>query len=112
MMCGRLTRDPKSEHFPSGTHRVEFGIAVPEGYSDKEKPMFFTCQAWNKSAEFCAKLKKGQAVIVEGRTCREEWTDADGKSKKATRIKCDYVQTLEWDDRIEPDKADEGDIPF
>ena len=116
MMAGRLTRDAKSEHLPSGDHRVEFGIAVPEGFGDNERPMFFQCQARKACAKFCQHLRKGQPVIVEGRTYQERYPDKNGKPKTATRIVCTHVQILAWDDEKKPDGDEQpipdDDIPF
>ena len=74
---GRLTRDPEMKYTPAGKAVCSFSLACNE--SD-DKVNFFDCQAWEKTAEIMTEYcKKGNKILVVGRTNRQRWDDSDGK---------------------------------
>src|ERR1035437_11024019 len=72
-LMGNLTRDPALRRTPAGSSVADIGLAVSEGYTNKEgerveQPCFVDVGGWNKQADVCGQyLQKGSAVMVEGR---------------------------------------------
>lgn len=96
-LLGNLTRDPELRQTPSGASVCNFSIAVNEGFGDKKKVNFFNVQAWQKTAEACAKyLSKGRPVLVEGRLQNRSY-EKDGQKRTVTEIVAENVQFLGGD---------------
>ena len=81
---GRLTRDPEIRRTNTGKAVCSFSIACDR---DREHTDFFECVAWENTAENIAKFfGKGRAIIVMGRLQTRDWTDKDGRKRKAVEI--------------------------
>lgn len=94
-VAGNLTRDPELKYLPSGMAVADLGLAVNRRMFDrasgerKEETIFLDVTVWDKSAEFCKNyLRKGSAVIVEGRLKMDTWQD---KQTGANRSKIGVV---------------------
>lgn len=120
-VCGNLARDAETTHFPNGTQKTEFTLAVPKGFGEKEKTIWVRCQAWGKASEKYGGLKKGEPVIVDGEYDRQDFTDKKGVKREASRLVVNSpydIQTIAWppdkeDKAGEPKPEDiEDDIPF
>jgi single-stranded DNA-binding protein len=59
---GNLGKDPKVEQ--GQKTRANFSVAVSVG---KDKTVWANCTAWDKTAEFCQRLRQGDPVVVVGR---------------------------------------------
>lgn len=98
-LIGRLTADPKLR--TAGEYEVsDFGLAVNDGYGEKEKTSFIDCRVWGKTASFANQyLKKGSLVAISGRLQQDSW---EKEGKKYSKV---YVvgNTL---DSLEPKKKD------
>lgn len=93
-LLGNLTRDPELRQTANGASVCNFSIAVNEGFGDKKKVNFFNVQAWQKTAEACAKyLSKGRPVLVEGRLQNRSY-EKDGQKRTVTEIVAENVQFL------------------
>jgi single-strand DNA-binding protein len=96
-LIGNLTRDPELKALPSGTKVASFSIATNRLYKDKdgkkqEAAEFHNIVAFAKLGELCAQyLKKGQAVLVDGRIQTRSW-ETNGEKKYRTEIIADNVQ--------------------
>lgn len=106
LVAGRLTRDPELRYLPSGTALCKLGLAISRNYRTrdgerKEDTTFINVSVWDKSAEYCGEnLRKGRAVIVEGRLQMNEWEDKQTGQKRSTiDIRAERVHQLEWEDR-------------
>ncbi len=116
-LLGNLTRDPELRQTANGASVCNFSIAVNEGFGDKKKVNFFNVQAWQKTAEACAKyLAKGRPVLVEGRLQNRSY-EKDGQKRTVTEIVAENVQFLGGSrDAAEPtgeSSEDMGDtVPF
>jgi single-strand DNA-binding protein len=81
ILAGNLTRDPELRYTPKGTAVAEIGLAVNRSWKDdsgalKEETTFVDVTAWGKQAETLAQyLKKGRALLIEGRLQLERWDD-------------------------------------
>lgn len=107
-LLGNLTRDPELRQTASGASVCNFSIAVNEGFGDKKKVNFFNVQAWQKTAEACAKyLSKGRPVLVEGRLQNRSY-EKDGQKRTITEIVAENVQFLAQAGRPEPAGQDDG----
>jgi single-strand DNA-binding protein len=62
--------------------------------------VFVDVTLWGASAEWVGeKLKKGRAVIVEGRLRSSEWEDREtGQKRSRMEINAERVVPLEWDE--------------
>lgn len=99
IVVGRLTRDPELRSLPSGAPVVTFGVATGRVWRDrdgnkKEDTQFHNVVVFGKQAETAGQyLKKGQAVLVEGRLQTRNWDDkTTGEKKYRTEIVADRVQ--------------------
>lgn len=96
VLIGRLTRDPESRFFESGTNVTKFALAVDKGYGKDKEADFFDCEAWGKTAEVVANYcQKGKQVCIQGRVEFEHWNDkATGQKRSKPIVKIDKVQLL------------------
>jgi len=73
VIVGNLGRDPEMRYTPSGTPVTNLNIATNRKYNDAsgnpvKETTWFRVSVFGKQAEACAQyLKKGSAVLVEGR---------------------------------------------
>jgi len=127
IMIGNLTRDPEVRETANGTAVCEFGLAVNEKRSDKDKTCFVDVTVWGKVGEACSNnLSKGAPVLLEGRLTFSTWPDAvSGKRKSKHGITAFNVQFLgdkperkqaepepEQPAPTEPGVSDEDNLPF
>lgn len=99
-LMGNLTRDPALRRTPAGVAVADLGMAVSEQYRDKEgKEVKTTCftdiVAWGKQAESCVQyLRKGSAVMIEGRLQFDQWQTEQGEKRSKLRVRANRVQFL------------------
>ncbi|MDP8299938.1 MAG: single-stranded DNA-binding protein [Candidatus Tantalella remota] len=97
-LMGNLTRDPELRYVPSGTAVATFSVAVNRTYKDKagekkDEATFVRVEAWGKTAEICGEyLKKGSAVLVEGRLKSSSWEGQDGQKRSSLDVVAVSVQ--------------------
>lgn len=101
-VIGRLTHDPELKYTPKGNAVSNFGIAVNRRWKDKETgewkddPSFFRISAFGRTAERCGEiLKKGSAVLIEGRLRSRSWSTQDGEKRNVVEIVPLRVQFLD-----------------
>ena len=120
IVAGNLTRDPELKVTSSNRKFTSMAIAINEFWKDKtgkisKKTSFVNIIAWGNLAENCAKfLKKGRAVMVEGRIETDKYEDRQGKTQYITRINCNNVVFLENSGRNEEadDSSDDEEDTF
>ena len=100
-LIGNLTRDPRLRTTPSGISVGEFSIAVNDTYSTsagerRERTVFVDIVVWKRLAENCFRfLKKGRAVLVEGRLEQDTWEDREtGQRRSRLRVVAQNVTFL------------------
>lgn len=94
-LTGRITADPELRTTASGVFVTSFNVAVRRP-GTAGKTDFFSCQAWQKNAEFlCKYSKKGNRIGVVGILTRSEYTDKNGNRHDSYDIVCDRVEVLE-----------------
>lgn len=73
LIVGNLGKDPEMRYMPNGKPVTNFNVAVNRKWTGGDgqvvkETTWFTVAAYDKQAETCAQwLKKGAAVLVEGR---------------------------------------------
>jgi len=90
---GNLARDPEVRYTVDKRAWVRFIVAVGSSWKDKngelhEETDFVPVTAWGPKAESCGRyLKKGSAVLVEGKIKVRSYEAKDGSGKKyATEV--------------------------
>ena len=101
ILTGRLTADPELRYTPSGKAYATFNIATGRKYKSqsgelKEDTSFIGCTTFNQQAEFLGQyIRKGQAVLVQGRLKQDSWEDRDtGKKQSKTKVMVDVVKSM------------------
>jgi single-strand DNA-binding protein len=86
---------------PNGNLVVNMSVATTRKWQNKktgelqEEVTWHNVTAFDKIAEGCQTyLKKGNAVLVEGRISNRSWEDENGVKKYATEIIADSVDYL------------------
>jgi len=100
IVAGNLTKDPVYRQTTNNTPVVNFSIASNRKYKDssnqwQEDVCYIGVVAWNKLAESCReKLKKGNAVLVDGELQSRNWKSEDGHNRSIVEIKARRIQFL------------------
>jgi single-strand DNA-binding protein len=80
IIVGNLGRDPEMRYTPSGTQVTSLNVATNRKYTGSDGQLvkettWFRVSVFGKQAEACAQyLKKGSAVLVEGRLTPDKQT--------------------------------------
>lgn len=83
VLSGNLTRDPQTRTTEGGNKVTNLRLAVNgrrKNGNDEwvDKPNYFNISVWGKQGERCAEyLKKGRAIVVEGRLDWKEQGEGD-----------------------------------
>lgn len=124
IIAGNLTKDPIFRQTTNGTPVVNFSIASNRRFRDKndewkEDVCYVGIVAWNRLAESCRdKLKKGNAVLVDGELQSRTFKTEDGNNRTIVEIKARRIQFLnkrlsgldgEDEDTILEDDSDSND---
>jgi single-strand DNA-binding protein len=105
-LAGRLGADAETKQAASGSAVTRLRVATSVGYGDKAQTLWMAATLFGKSAEFAAKLKKGDAVLLAGRLEPNTWTDKQGVERRDVTMVADTVQAL----GAKPDRGE--DVPF
>jgi len=101
-IIGRLTEPPKLKQTNNGKSYCRFSIAV-NGFKENDVS-FFTCVAWNKTAELITKyLGKGDQCGIQGSLSQNRYQDQNGNKKSAVNIIVNTVQFLQKSKQKAPD---------
>ena len=100
LLSGRLTRDPEKRYAQDGTPVTSFTLAFHRRYRGRdggyaEQTGYTTVMTYQRLAEVCGQyLRKGSAVLVEGRLQMREWTTPRGEAQKRLEIRGESVHFL------------------
>jgi single-strand DNA-binding protein len=100
ILVGNLTRDPELTYLPSNTPVAEFGLAVNRRYRTKdgqnrEETCFIDCRCYGRQAEVVNQyMRKGRALLVEGRLTFDTWEAQDGSRRSKHRVFVENFQFL------------------
>jgi len=101
LLSGRVTRDPDLRYAADGTSVAALELAFHRHYRGRtgkleEHTGYVTVMTYQRLAEVCAQfLKKGSAVLVEGRLQMREWVGAGGAKQKRLELRAEAVHFLE-----------------
>ena len=95
VLTGRVTRDIEIKYTTTQKAVAKFSLAVDRWKKD-EMADFFTCEAWNKTAELLDRyVKKGHKIGIVGRLRLDSYEDREGKRQYVTKVVVDEVEFLE-----------------
>lgn len=101
IIAGNLTNDPEVRATVNKRSYARFGIAINSNWKDqngelRERTDFVNVVVWGAQAENCGKyLRKGRAVLIEGRLQTSTYEAKDGSGKRrSTDVLADTVQFL------------------
>ncbi|NLF97776.1 MAG: single-stranded DNA-binding protein [Candidatus Riflebacteria bacterium] len=100
ILAGNLASDPQLKETSNGKAMTVFPVAVNKQWrsQDGEKhkeTAYFRIIVWNGTAETCARyLKKGGAVLVEGRLQTRCYKNREGQTQYITQVVGDQVTFL------------------
>jgi single-strand DNA-binding protein len=101
ILSGRLTSDPDRRYAADGTPVTRFSIAFHRRYRGRdgkfaEQTGFITVVTYYRLADVCAEyLKKGNAVLVEGRLQMREWPTRESGKQQRIEVRGESVHFLE-----------------
>ena len=101
MLSGRLTRDPDGRFAGDGTAITQLDLAFHRRYRSREgapaeQTGYVTVMTYQRLAEVCRQyLRKGNAVLIEGRLQMREWTTPQGAKRQRLEVRADQVHFLE-----------------
>ena len=100
IIAGNLTKDPIFRQTSNHTPVANFHIAANRRYKDsgnqwQEDVCYVGVVAWNKLADSCKdRLKKGNAILVDGELQSRTFKTEDGKNRTIVEIKAKRIQFL------------------
>ena len=101
-IIGRLVADPELRYTQKGAPVCDFRIASSRRYKNREtgeqqeETLFINIVAWRRQAELANDyLKKGSAVLIEGRVRSRQWESAQGEKRSAIEIVARRIQFLD-----------------
>lgn len=100
ILAGHLTRDPELRYSPKVTAIGSVGIAITDRYKSgeewKEETTFVDVDVFGKQAENMAQyLKKGAAVMFEGKLKLDQWDDKQtGQKRTKLKVVADRVHFI------------------
>ena len=96
---GRSVSDVELKQTPAGKSAVEFRLAVRRTYKNAEGKYdsdFFSCVAFNKTAELIGKyVKQGDLIGIEGKLQTRNYTNREGNKVYVTEIVVENVEFLQ-----------------
>jgi len=111
LLSGRLTRDPDKRAAADGTRVTILPLAFHRHFRGRdggieEQTGYVTVLTYQRLAEVCGQyLKRGSAVLVEGRLQMREWTTPGGARRQRLEIRGEQVHFLEKAGATQPDSA-------
>ncbi len=98
-IMGRLTADLELRHTPNNIPVTTFTVAVNRSYvkqGTERQTDFIDVVAWRNTAEFiCRYFKKGQMIAVDGSIQTRNYTDKEGRNRKAFEVLANNVYFTE-----------------
>jgi single-stranded DNA-binding protein len=79
----------------SNSSLCKFGLKVDDiGEGENRSPVWENCVAWNRIADICKDIKKGDVVFITGKEETSSYTNRDGEPKTKTDFVVEYVSIL------------------
>lgn len=101
-IMGRLVADPELRYTQKGSPVCDFRVAATRRWKNKEtgefqeETLFISVVAWRHQAELVNEhLKKGSAVLIEGRLRSRQWETQQGDKRSTIEIVANRIQFLD-----------------
>ncbi|MEO0216248.1 MAG: single-stranded DNA-binding protein [candidate division WOR-3 bacterium] len=101
-LIGRLVADPELRYTQKGAPVCDFRVATTRRFKNREtgetqeETLFINVVAWRRQAELANDfLKKGSAVLIEGRLRSRQWESNQGEKRSAIEIVATRIQFLD-----------------
>lgn len=101
-LIGRLVADPELRYTQKGAPVCDFRIACSRRYKNREtnevqeETLFVNVVAWRRQAELANDfLKKGSAVLIEGRLRSRQWESNQGEKRSTIEVVAYRIQFLD-----------------
>jgi single-strand DNA-binding protein len=101
-LIGRLVADPELRYTQKGAPVCSFRLASSRRYKNREtgefqeETLFINVVAWRRQAELANDyLKKGSAVLIEGRLRSRQWESSQGEKRSAIEVIAYRIQFLD-----------------
>jgi single-strand DNA-binding protein len=101
-LIGRLVADPELRYTQKGAPVCDFRIASSRRFKNREtgepqeETLFMNVVAWRRQAELVNDfLKKGSAVLIEGRLRSRQWETNQGQKRSTIEIIAHRIQFLD-----------------
>ena len=97
IIAGFTAADPEVREV-SGRKVASFRVGITEKYKDtdgqfQEKTEWVNVVAWGRPAEAAERhVRKGEAVLVEGKIQTRQWNDRDGNKRYSTEVNAMSIQ--------------------
>lgn len=119
VLLGNLTRDPELKYTQGGAAVCDLSVALNyirgKGDEKKEEVSFIDVTVFGKTAENAAEyLKKGRAVVVEGRLQQDRWEHEGQKRSKVKVVgeRLTFVGGAGVKEGAAPAEQTQGEVPF
>jgi len=113
-LIGRLVADPELRYTQKGTPVCSFRIATTKRYKNREtgeqqeETLFINIVAWRKQAELANDfLKKGSAIIIEGRLRSRQWESSQGEKRSTIEVVAYRIGFLDVLEKAETEETTE-----
>jgi single-strand DNA-binding protein len=101
ILVGNLTKDPELKQLNSGQSVCRLNIASNRQFKNRQTGMmvqevcYIDVDVWGPQGENCRQyLKKGSAVLIEGRLKLDMWKDNEGQSRSKHSVVADRIVFL------------------
>lgn len=93
IFTGRTTKDIEVKQTKNGKSYARFSLANETGYGDNKKSHFFSCIAWEKTAESLKNyVPKGTKILVSCEANQNSYTD-----KNENKVETIDFRVLAWE---------------
>lgn len=96
VLTGNISTDVEIRYTQSGKAVATFSMATNEKRGEEQVAHFHRIVAWEKLGEGCGSYKKGQPVIVIGKSVTRSYEDSSGNKKYVTEIIASNVGLSAW----------------
>lgn len=118
-LIGRLVADPELRYTQKGAPVCDFRVASSRRYKNRETgetqedTLFINVVAWRRQAELANDfLKKGSAVLIEGKLRSRQWESNQGEKRTAIEVVAYRIQFLDAPAPAEPAAAASPETPM
>jgi single-strand DNA-binding protein len=100
ILAGNIGKDPEVRYLEGGIVKATFPLATTEHSKDKngnrvDHTEWHNIVLWRAKSEYAEKyLKKGYAVLVEGKLRTRQWEDKDKNKRSITEIQVESINLL------------------